>query len=269
MKANALLFRCVSLAYLSGLLVIPVGMVVWNAFQSGLGVFLQATIRPTAINALALTLGVGTFAVAGNAIFGVWCALQLVRGGLPRAVSVAINTLVDMPFVISDVVVGVALLALFGRSSTLGTWLAGHGVPVVFAAPGMILATAFVSLPFVVREVVPVLRQHGVYQEQVAATLGASRLQILLRITLPSIRHAVAYGVVLTVARALGEFGAVSLVSGRVAGRTQTLTIFIDERFQSFDLAGAYAASVVLALLAVGILLIMRRLARPPMELAA
>jgi sulfate transport system permease protein len=269
MRANLLLLRYVSLVYLCGLLVLPVGLVVWNALQSGLGTFVQTILHPTALNALALTLGVAAFAVAGNTTFGVWCALQLVRGELPRAISIAVNTLVDMPFVISDVVVGVALLALFGNGSALGSWLVGHGLPVVFAMPGMILATAFISLPFVVREVVPVLRERGVRLEQVAATLGASRLQILWRITLPSIRRAIAYGVVLTTARALGEFGAVSLVSGRVAGRTQTLTIFIDERFQSFDFTGAYAASVVLGLLAVGMLLTMRRLARQPAEIGA
>jgi len=158
---------------------------------------------------------------------------------------------------------------VYGRAGWWGEWLIGHGLPVIFSVPGLVLATAFVSLPFVVREVVPVLRELGIEQEQAAATLGASSVQILWRITLPSIRRAIAYGVVLTTARALGEFGAVSVVSGRLAGRTQTLTLYVEERFQAFDLTGAYAASIVLAVLALLTLVAMRSLARLPAERAA
>jgi sulfate transport system permease protein len=161
---------------------------------------------------------------------------------------------VDLPLALSPVVVGLALLILYGR----GGWLGGHGV--VFALPGMVLATIFVSLPFVVREVVPVLREIGTEQEQAAATLGASTIQTFTRVTWPAIRWATAYGVVLTTARALGEFGAVSVVSGRLAGKTESLTLYVQDRYQSFDEVGAYASAVVLALIAVSTLVLMTTL---------
>jgi sulfate/thiosulfate transport system permease protein len=151
-----------------------------------------------------------------------------------------------------------ALLLVYGRrDGWIGPWLDDHGVQVIFSTPGMILATMFVSLPFVAREVIPVLREIGTDQEQAAATLGANKLQAFFRVTLPAIRWGVAYGVVLTTARALGEFGAVSVVSGKLSGQTQTATLFVEERFQRFDETGAYAASVVLALLAFATLLAM------------
>jgi sulfate transport system permease protein len=168
-----------------------------------------------------------------------------------------VNTVVDLPLALSPVVVGLALILVYGRTGWLGPTLADWGVRVIFALPGMVLATVFVSLPFVVREVVPVLREIGDEQEQAAATLGASGWQTFWRVTLPAIRWGIAYGVVLTTARTLGEFGAVSVVSGHVAGRTNTLTLHVEERFQSFDPVGTYAASVVLALLAVATLLVL------------
>jgi sulfate transport system permease protein len=152
------------------------------------------------------------------------------------------------------VVVGLALLILYGR----GGWLGGHAI--VFALPGMVLATIFVSIPFVVREVVPVLREIGTEQEQAAVTLGASGFQTFWRVTWPAIRWAVAYGVVLTTARALGEFGAVSVVSGRLAGQTESMTLYVQDRVQSFDDVGAYAAAVVLALIAITTLILMTTL---------
>jgi len=158
------------------------------------------------------------------------------------------------------VVIGLALILVYGRGGWVGDWLADNGVQVIFSPVGMVLATIFVSLPFVVREVAPVLREIGTEQEQAAATLGASPLQTFIRVTLPAIRWGVAYGVVLTTARALGEFGALSVVSGKLSGRTETLTLRVEERFQAFDLTGAYAAAVVLALMALGTLLAMNLL---------
>src|SRR5205823_13957667 len=152
------------------------------------------------------------------------------------------------------VVVGLALLLLYGRSG----WLGGHGI--AFALPGMVLATIFVSLPFVVREVVPVLREVGPEQEQAAASLGASWLQTFGRVTWPAIRWATAYGVVLTTARALGEFGAVSVISGRLSGETESMTLYVQDRYREFDQTGAYASAVVLALIAVVTLILMTRL---------
>ena len=146
--------------------------------------------------------------------------------------------------------IGLSLVFVYGRNGWFGGWLADNGIRVIFSMPGMVLATIFVSLPFVVREVVPVLRELGTDQEEAAATLGASAWQTFWRITLPAIRWAVGYGVVLTTARALGEFGAVSVVSGRLAGQTETLTLHVENQFENFNLTGAYAASALLALMA-------------------
>ncbi len=244
--------RVFSLGYLAVLLVAPVGYVFWRTFEHGVGPAWDAVTTPDAVHALKVTLILTAIAVPANTIFGVLCALAIVRHRYPGAGIV--NAVVDLPLALSPVVVGLALLLLYGR----GGWLGGHGI--VFALPGMVLATIFVSLPFVVREVVPVLREIGTEQEQAAATLGASALQTFLRVTWPAIRYATAYGVVLTTARALGEFGAVSVVSGRLAGETESLTLYVQDRYQSFDTTGAYAAAVVLALLAMATLLLMTRL---------
>jgi sulfate/thiosulfate transport system permease protein len=244
--------RVFSLSYLAVLLVAPVGYVFWKTFEHGVGPAWDAVTTPDALHALKVTLILTAIAVPANTIFGVLCALAIVRHRYPGAGIV--NAVVDLPLALSPVVVGLALLLLYGR----GGWLGGHGI--VFALPGMVLATIFVSLPFVVREVVPVLREIGTEQEQAAATLGASALQTFIRVTWPAIRYATAYGVVLTTARALGEFGAVSVVSGRLAGETESLTLYVQDRYQSFDTTGAYAAAVVLALLAMATLLLMTRL---------
>jgi sulfate transport system permease protein len=168
-----------------------------------------------------------------------------------------VNALVDLPLALSPVVVGLAYFLLYSRTGWFGGWLTGHGIQVVFALPAMVLVTIFVSLPFVVREVVPVLREIGTEQEQAAATLGASSLQTFRKVTLPAIRWAVAYGVVLTTARALGEFGAVSVVSGHVVGKTETMTLHVEESYQAFDYTAAYASSFVLALIAIATLVLM------------
>jgi sulfate transport system permease protein len=244
--------RYASLAYLAVLLLAPLGFVFWRTFEHGVGPAWDAVTTPDALHALKVTLILTAIAVPANTIFGVLCALAIVRHRYPGAGIV--NAVVDLPLALSPVVVGLALLLLYGR----GGWLGGHGI--VFALPGMVLATIFVSLPFVVREVVPVLREIGTEQEQAAATLGASAFQTFRRVTWPAIRWATAYGVVLTTARALGEFGAVSVVSGRLAGQTESLTLFVQDRYQAFDTTGAYAAAVLLALLAVATLLLMNLL---------
>jgi len=244
--------RFVSLGYLAVLLVAPIGFVFWRTFEHGAGPAWDAVTTPDALHALKVTLVLTAIAVPANTTFGVLCALAIVRHRYPGAGIV--NAVVDLPLALSPVVVGLALLVLYGR----GGWLGGHGI--VFALPGMVLATIFVSLPFVVREVVPVLREIGTEQEQAAATLGASAFQTFRRVTWPAIRWATAYGVVLTTARALGEFGAVSVVSGRLAGQTESLTLYVQDRYQSFDNTGAYAAAVLLALLALATLLLMTRL---------
>jgi sulfate/thiosulfate transport system permease protein len=198
--------------------------------------------------------------VPANTVFGVLCALAIVRRRF-RGHGL-VNSIVDLPLALSPVVVGLALVLVYGRNGWWGGWLIDNGFQVIFALPGMVLATIFVSLPFVVREVVPVLREIGDEQEEASATLGASSWQTFWRVTLPAIRWGVAYGVVLTTARALGEFGAVSVVSGRIAGRTETMTLHVEERFQAIEVQDAYASSVVLALLAVATLLAMTLLRR-------
>jgi sulfate transport system permease protein len=244
--------RVVSLGYLAVLLAAPVGYVFWKTFEHGLSPAWHAVTTPDALHALKITLILAGIAVPLNTMFGVLAALAIVRYRFPGAG--IFNAVVDLPLALSPVVVGLALLVLYGR----GGWLGGHGV--AFALPGMVLATIFVSLPFVVREVVPVLREIGTEQEQAAATLGASAWQTFWRVTWPAIRWATAYGVVLTTARALGEFGAVSVVSGRLAGETESLTLYVQDRYQSFDEVGAYAAAVVLALIAVTTLILMTAL---------
>jgi sulfate transport system permease protein len=243
--------RVVGLGYLAVLLVAPVSLVFWRAFEHGVGPAWAAVTTPAAKHAFAITILITLIAVPANTLFGVILAIAIVRRRFPG--KGLVNAFVDLPLALSPVVVGLAFLLLYGRSG----WLEHLPFDVVFAFPGMVLATIFVSLPFVVREVVPVLREIGMEQEQAASTLGASSFQTFRRVTLPAIRWAVAYGVVLTTARALGEFGAVSVVSGRIVGKTETMTLHVEDRFQSFDLVGAYAASVVLAVLAIATLVAM------------
>ncbi len=253
-----------ALGYLAIVLLVPVGLIFWRAFEHGFHPFWVAITNPLAVHALKLTVEITLIAVPLNTIFGIACGLAIVRHRIPGMGLV--NALVDLPLALSPVVVGLALFLLYGRDGWFGTWLFAHDVHVLFALPAMVLATIFVSLPFVVREVVPVLREVGTEQEEAAATLGANALATFLRITLPSIRWAVAYGVVLTTARSLGEFGAVSIVSGGIAGRTQTLTQYVQASYENFDQTAAYGASVLLAALAIATLVLMTML-RPREEI--
>jgi sulfate/thiosulfate transport system permease protein len=242
--------RVAALGYLAVLLLVPVGLVFYRTLEPGLGSVIESVTTPAAISAFWLTLEIAAIAVPLNTIFGVLTALVLVRGRFRG--KALLDALIDLPFAISPVVVGLSLILIYGADG----WVQ-LPFQVLFALPGMVLATIFVCLPFVVREVAPVLREIGDEQEQAASTLGASRWQTFWRITLPAIRYGVAYGIVLTTARAIGEFGAVSVVSGKVAGETETLTLLVEKRFQNFDLAGAYAASALLALIALATLLAM------------
>lgn len=246
--------RVVALTYLALLLVVPVGLVFWRTFEGGLGPVADALTDPSVLHAFRVTAIVAFWTVLLNTVFGVGLALLLVRRRFPGRR--ALSALIDLPLAVSPVVVGLALILVYGRFAPLGGWLEDQGVQVIFAVPGMVLASVFVSLPLVVREVAPVLEEIGVEQEQAAWTLGAGPVQTFRRITLPAIRWALAYGVVLTLARALGEFGAVAVVSGRLVDRTQTVTLVVEERFQNFDQSTAYAASVALAAVAVGILIV-------------
>jgi len=249
--------RLLALGYLAAILLVPVGAVIWRAFGDGLAPVWAAVTTPDALHAFWLSLLIAAIAVPCNTVFGIACAVVLVRH---RFWGRRLDAVIDLPFAISPVVIGLALILVYGQAGWLGSWLAGRGIQVIFSLPGMVLATVFVSLPYVVREVSPVLREVGTEQEEAAWTLGASPLRAFLRVTLPAIRWGVAYGVVLTTARALGEFGAVTIVSGRLAGQTETLTLYVENRFEAFDLTGAYAASLTLAVLALLVLLAMTRL---------
>jgi sulfate transport system permease protein len=252
--------RIAALGYLAALLVFPVSLVFWRTFEHGIGPVIDAATTPEALHALWLTVIIALIAVPANTIFGIVCALVIVRDNF-RWKGV-LNAVIDLPFALSPVVIGLALYLVYARTGWLGGWLVDNGISVIFALPGMILATIFVSLPFVVRETIPVLREIGIEQEEAAWTLGASPLSTFFRVTLPAIRWGVTYGIVLTTARAIGEFGAVSIVSGSIAGRTETLTLHVQDRFNSFDLTGAYTASVELALLALITLFLMTILRR-------
>ena len=254
-RAIRLGLRTVALVYLGLLVAFPVSLMVRRAFEDGAGPAWDAITTPAALHALQLTAMIALIAVPLNAIFGVLVALALVRHRF-RGKAV-MSALIDLPLGVSPVVVGLALIIVYGRNGWTGGWLLDHGIRVIFATPGMVLATLFVSVPFVAREVVPVLREIGTEQEEAASTLGASSWQTFRLVTLPAIRPAIGFGVVLTTARALGEYGAVSIVSGKLAGRTETLTLHVEERFQAFDLVGAYAASLVLAVMALATLALM------------
>jgi sulfate transport system permease protein len=249
------IIRFGSLAYLAVILVAPIALIFWRAFEHGLEPFWVAISNPAAVHALKLTLVVTVITVPLNTAFGILCGIAIVRHRV-RGMGL-VNAIVDLPLALSPVVVGLALYLLYARDGWFGRWLNDHGVRILFATPGIVLATIFISLPFVVREVVPVLREIGTEQEEAAATLGASALTTFRKITFPAIRWAVAYGVVLTTARCLGEFGAVSIVSGGIEGKTQVLTQYVQASYENFDQTGAYAASVLLASLAIVTLLLM------------
>ena len=248
--------RAFALTYLALLLLIPLGMIFARAFDHGVAAAWSAVTEPDAVHAFKMTLLMAAIAVPLNTVFGVGCALLLVRGGEFRGKAL-LNALIDIPFAVSPVVIGLSLILVYGTTGWFGQWFAEQGIQIIFAWPGMVLATIFVSLPFVVREVVPVLQEIGDEQEQAARTLGANAMQTFWKVTLPAIRYGVTYGVVLATARALGEFGAVAVVSGHITGQTETATIFVNRAFHNFDLVGAYAAALVLALMAVATLFAM------------
>jgi sulfate/thiosulfate transport system permease protein len=258
--ASRLGLRFFAVGYLSLLLLIPIGMIFYRAFEHGAGAAWDSVTTPEALHAFYLTILIAAIAVAANTIFGIACALLLVRTKFRG--KALLNAAVDLPFAISPVVIGLSLYLLYGREGWFGGWLLDNGIQILFSLPGMVLATIFVSLPFVVREVVPVLHEIGDEQEQAAQTLGANWWQTFRRITLPAIRWGVAYGVVLATARALGEFGAVAVVSGRVTGQTETAPLWVWREFGQFNLTGAYTASLVLALIAIATLLAMNSFKR-------
>jgi sulfate transport system permease protein len=247
--------RAIALGYLLVVLLAPLAMIFYRTFEHGLEPVWAALSDPLTVHAFEVTLIATAIAVPLNTVFGVLCALAIVRRRF-RGKGL-LNAFIDLPLALSPVVVGLALFLLYDRTGWLGPWFMGHGIQVLFALPAIVLATIFVSVPFVAREVIPTLRELGNEQEQAAATLGATRWQRFWRITLPSIRWAVIYGVVLTTARCLGEYGAVAVVSGSIQGKTETATLRVQDYVQIFQTSGAYAVAVVLAALAVAVLVLM------------
>ena len=260
-RGSRLTLRVVALAYVLGLLALPILVILYRTFEPGLDTFIASIRTPAAISALNLSLTIVAIVVPLNVVFGVVTAIALVRWRVPgRGL---IQAVVDLPFAVSPIVVGVSLIMLWGASGWFGGLEGSTGVKVIFGLPGMVLATLFVTLPFVVREVEPVLHEIGTEQEQAASTLGASAWQTFWRITLPAIRWGLTYGVVLTVARSLGEFGAVIMVSSGFPGVSQTLTLLVHSRYiDDHNTYGAYAAATLLMGLALATLLLMTLLDR-------
>lgn len=239
--------------YVGTLILAPIGALISGALQEGLGAILQALSQPDVLAAFWLTIKISLLVVLVHTIFGTIVAWVLVRDRFPgRAL---LNGLIDMPFAISPVVVGYMLLLLFGRNGLLAPLLSFLDMRVAFAVPGMVLATLFVTLPFTIRELIPMLEAFGVQQEQAAATMGASSWQIFWRVTLPALRWGLIYGITLTFARALGEFGAVLVIGGGVQGRTETATLFIYRALDERQYVGAYSAAIVLGLLSLALVI--------------
>lgn len=253
--------RILVVGYLLMLVAWPTAYVVKHTFANGMTGIQDALADPTVVHALQLTGQIAVISVVINTLFGVGISLLLVRYRFPG--KRALSALIDLPLSVSPVVVGLALVLVYnGRFGWFGPWLESQGLQVIFAKPGMVLATCFVILPLVVREVVPVLEELGDEQEQAARSLGANAWQTFWRITLPGVRWAVVYGVVLSLARALGEFGAVKVVAGNVGGETQVATVLVQQKYQNFQQDTAYSVSFMLVFAAV-LCLVVVALLRP------
>lgn len=248
------LTRYIALAYVLVLVIVPVGLILWRTFAPGLGAFFSSITTPAAVSALQLSLLVVAIVVPLNVVFGVPTALVLARTKFRG--KALLQAIIDLPFAVSPVVVGVALILLWGTSGVFGFVENDLGFKIIFGLPGIVLASIFVTVPFVIREVEPVLHELGTDQEEAAATLGSSWWQTFWRITLPSIRWGLTYGIVLTVARTLGEYGAVIMVSSNLPGKSQTLTLLVSDRYNRGAEYGAYAISTLLMAVAVLVLVV-------------
>jgi sulfate transport system permease protein len=238
----------ITLLFLCGVLLLPLATVFVEALRRGIGAYAAALSTPDARAAIRLTLLVAAIAVPVNLVFGVaaaWCIARYRFFGRTVLVS-----LVDLPFAVSPVVSGLVFVLLFGANGWFGPWLAQHGLQVVFAVPGLVLATIFITLPFVARELIPLMEEQGADEELAALTLGARPFAVFWRVTLPKIRFGLLYGVILSNARAMGEFGAVSVVSGHIRGQTNTMPLHVEILYNEYDFVGAFSVASLLALLA-------------------
>ena len=239
----------VALVFLALFLVLPLVTVFAEAFEQGVGAYLDAVGEPDALAALRLTLIAAAFAVPANLVFGVVAGWAIAKFRFPG--KSLLTTLIDLPFAVSPVISGMVFVLLFGRQGFLGPWVAEQELRIVFAVPGIVLATIFVSFPFVAREVIPVIEAAGTQEEEAARVLGASGLQTFFRVTLPNIKWGVLYGAILCNARAMGEFGAVSVVSGKIRGETNTLPLHVEILYNEYMFQAAFAVASLLTLLAV------------------
>ena len=244
----------VALLFLALFLVLPLVTVFSEAFANGAAAYLEAVREPDAMAALRLTLIAAAFAVPANLVFGLCAGWAIAKFSFPG--KNLLTTLIDLPFAVSPVISGMVFVLLFGRQGFLGPWLAEHDMKVVFAIPGIVLATIFVSFPFIAREIIPVMEAAGTQEEEAARVLGAGGLQTFFRVTLPNIKWGLLYGVILCNARAMGEFGAVSVVSGKIRGETNTLPLHIEILYNEYAFQAAFAVSSLLAFLAIVTLIV-------------
>jgi sulfate transport system permease protein len=243
-----------AIAFMALFLVLPLMVVFTQAFSLGIAAYSHAIADPNVVSAIELTLLIAAIAVPANLIFGVsasWCIARFKFFGRDLLI-----TLIDLPFSISPVVAGLLLVLLFGLNGIFGPWLSAHGIRIIFALPGMILATMFVTFPFIARELIPLAQEQGSDEEEAAVILGASGWQIFWRVSLPKLRLGLLYGVLLCNARAMGEFGAVSVVSGKIFGQTDTMPLAVESLYQSYQIQAAFAVASLLALLALVTLLL-------------
>lgn len=244
----------ISAAFLVIMLILPLVYVMYTAFEEGIGVFLEAVTDEYALKAIGLTVKVTVITVIINTIFGIfasWCITRFSFRGKK-----VISTLIDLPLTVSPIIAGLIYVLTFGRQSFLYPYLQGAGIKIIFAVPGIVLATIFVTFPFISREIIPVLNAQGTDEEEAAALMGAGGFTIFKKVTLPHIKWALLYGIVLCTARAMGEFGAVSVLSGHLRGKTNTMPLYIELLYQGYDFTGAFAVSAILVLMAVIILVL-------------
>jgi sulfate/thiosulfate transport system permease protein len=244
----------IALLFLAFFLVLPLVVVFSEAFSKGFSYFLSAVREPDALAAIRLTLLTVAIAVPANIVFGIAAAWAIAKFKF-RGKSL-LTTLIDLPFAVSPVISGLVYVLVFGAQGWFGPWLIAHGIRIIFAVPGIILVTTFVTFPFVARELIPLMQAQGTDEEYSAITLGANGWQTFWRVTLPNIRWGLFYGVVLCNARAMGEFGAVSVVSGHIRGETNTMPLHVEILYNDYDIAGAFAVASLLALLALATLVL-------------